>query len=162
MKPHPRIRKTIKWGGAAVTVLLVAASIGSGWYEMCFMGKGWWVFVGSGRIGYHRTSDSWVAAPSVASLDYPFPTNEGLTLSRLAYPRFYWQTNVGSGIAARWVAVPMWPLCLLALGAAGFAWRLDTLARRRTRLNLCPKCTYDRTGLAANARCPECGTLPKP
>ena len=31
MKPHPRIRKTIKWGGAAVTVLLVVVWIGSGW-----------------------------------------------------------------------------------------------------------------------------------
>jgi len=29
MKPHPRIRKTIKWGGAAVTVLLVVAWVGS-------------------------------------------------------------------------------------------------------------------------------------
>ena len=32
MKPHPRIRKTIKWGGAAVTVLLVVVWIGSGWW----------------------------------------------------------------------------------------------------------------------------------
>ena len=31
MKPHPRIRKTIKWGGAAATVLLVVVWIGSGW-----------------------------------------------------------------------------------------------------------------------------------
>lgn len=30
MKPHPRIRKTIKWGGAAVTVLLVVVWIWDG------------------------------------------------------------------------------------------------------------------------------------
>jgi hypothetical protein len=29
VKPHPRIRKTIKWGGAAVTVLLAVVWIGS-------------------------------------------------------------------------------------------------------------------------------------
>src|SRR4051812_37657088 len=33
MKPHPRIRKTIKWGGAVLTVLLVALWIGSGWWS---------------------------------------------------------------------------------------------------------------------------------
>ena len=32
MKPHPRIRKTIKWGGAVVTVLLVVVWIASGWW----------------------------------------------------------------------------------------------------------------------------------
>ena len=31
MKSHPRIRKAIKWGGAAVTVLLVVVWIGSAW-----------------------------------------------------------------------------------------------------------------------------------
>ena len=30
MKPHARIRKTVKWGGAAMTVLLVVVWIGSG------------------------------------------------------------------------------------------------------------------------------------
>ncbi len=40
------------------------------------------------------------------------------------------------------------------------AWRFDTLARRRASLNLCPKCNYDRTGLAVGAVCPECGRLP--
>src|SRR5438045_122692 len=32
MKPHPRIRKAIKWGGAAVTVFFVVVWIGSGWW----------------------------------------------------------------------------------------------------------------------------------
>ena len=31
MKPHPKLRKTIKWGGAVVTVLLVVVWVGSGW-----------------------------------------------------------------------------------------------------------------------------------
>src|SRR5437762_2158764 len=32
MKPYPRIRKTVKWGGAAVTVLLLVVWIGSAWW----------------------------------------------------------------------------------------------------------------------------------
>ena len=31
MKPHPRVRKTIKWGGAVVTVVLLVVWIGTGW-----------------------------------------------------------------------------------------------------------------------------------
>ncbi|HVU64865.1 MAG TPA: hypothetical protein VHC70_12870, partial [Phycisphaerales bacterium] len=51
---------------------------------------------------------------------------------------------------------------MLALLATTTAWRLDTLARRRARrgVNLCPKCGYDRAGIAGDAKCPECGALP--
>jgi hypothetical protein len=36
MRPHPRIRKTIKWGGATVTLLLVVLWIGSNWWAFQF------------------------------------------------------------------------------------------------------------------------------
>jgi len=35
--------------------------------------------------------------------------------------------------------------------------RLDMLARRRARIGCCPKCNYDRAGLAPGSVCPECG-----
>jgi rubrerythrin len=44
--------------------------------------------------------------------------------------------------------------------ATGVAWRLDVLARRRDRLNLCPRCNYDRAGIGKDAVCPECGAPP--
>ena len=54
----------------------------------------------------------------------------------------------------------LWPIALCALGVTAFARYLDTLARRRARIGFCPKCNYDRTGLAAGAVCPECGSAP--
>src|SRR4051812_29229868 len=36
MQPHPRIRKTIKWDGLVLTVLLVGAWIGSGWWNVAW------------------------------------------------------------------------------------------------------------------------------
>jgi hypothetical protein len=56
--------------------------------------------------------------------------------------------------------LPLWFLPLVTLLPTVLAWRLDTLAHRRARLNLCPTCNYNRTGLAPRAICPECGTAP--
>jgi len=47
---------------------------------------------------------------------------------------------------------------LLSAAITAVAWRLDTLARRRADRTHCPRCRYDRSGLAAGAVCPECGT----
>jgi rubrerythrin len=42
------------------------------------------------------------------------------------------------------------------------AWRIENIVRRRMRRDLCPRCGYDRRGLAADAKCPECGSVPSP
>ncbi|HMN39846.1 MAG TPA: hypothetical protein PKE29_03310 [Phycisphaerales bacterium] len=54
--------------------------------------------------------------------------------------------------------MPLWAPMLIAVAFSAAAWRFDILARRRERLNLCPKCNYDRVGLSPGAVCPECGT----
>jgi len=59
-----------------------------------------------------------------------------------------------------WLTVPLWMPALGTLLGSAAAWRLDALARRRARLNLCPKCNYDRAGIAGDAKCPECGAMP--
>ena len=55
---------------------------------------------------------------------------------------------------------PLWSPLLVTLLITGVAWRVDALARRRAGLDLCPKCRYDRAGLATGAVCPECGRAP--
>jgi hypothetical protein len=145
MKPHPRIRKTIKWGGAAVTLLLVVVWIGSGWWAidkntrfMTFSvvgGEGvflWYPFdyqlPKEWQVRYRKPGPSWNGAGT-------------------------WDTKSDSWV----IAIPLWIPALGSLAIGMIAWRLDTLARRRARLNLCPKCNYDRAGIAADAVCPECG-----
>jgi hypothetical protein len=56
-----------------------------------------------------------------------------------------------------WAIVPLWMPALFALSISLAALGLDLLARRRARLNLCPRCNYDRAGIAGDAKCPECG-----
>ncbi len=51
MKPHPRIRKTVKWGGAVVTVLLAAMWIGSIWWGVSWTwSKSGWVVLAAGKL----------------------------------------------------------------------------------------------------------------
>ncbi|HMN40561.1 MAG TPA: hypothetical protein PKE29_06910 [Phycisphaerales bacterium] len=58
------------------------------------------------------------------------------------------------------LTMPLWAPAVGILFITAIAWRLDTLARRRVRAHLCPKCRYDRAGLAMGVACPECGSQP--
>ncbi len=146
MKPHPRIRKTVKWGGAVVSVLLVVVWIGSGWkYVGWASERGAMVGIGDGYLALGRLGTTYDAGPP------------GWRTGPNTDPFGWWFRWVNG--APDWaVGVPLWVLLIPMFIAALIAWRLDTLAHRRARLNLCPKCNYDRTGLAPGAICPECGT----
>jgi hypothetical protein len=58
--------------------------------------------------------------------------------------------------------VPLWrPTLMVGVPAAALwlleAFALDGAEIRRRKRGRCPKCGYDRRGIAAEARCPECG-----
>jgi hypothetical protein len=154
MRPHPRIRKTIKWGGAAVTLLLVVVWMVSGWWSAAWAsdgGRG--VAVATGYVVFFHT-------PPIPHRNFylvPIPSN--------APYRWAWLPILKANTQKWQLYLPLWPAILLATPITFAAWRLDGLARRqaRARLNLCPKCGYDRAGLvggAAGAKCPECGASP--
>jgi hypothetical protein len=144
MKPHPRIRKTIKWGGAVVTVLLLVAWVGSGWWVCARSGSHSILAVAAGDFEVH----AWAGAPAPATERWIF----GELGSRPRWSGgFTWVKN---GIEAH---LPLW-IPLIACGATTVvAFRFDALARHRARQNLCPNCNYDRAGIAGDAKCPECG-----
>jgi len=71
-----------------------------------------------------------------------------------------WLFGWGRYPAGGYLDVPLWFPLILAILPTAFAWRLDTLARRRARVGLCAHCHYDRRGLVAGVVCPECGGGP--
>ena len=148
MKPHPKLRKTIKWGGAALTMLLVAVGIGSGWWTVSWIGRSG-IHVGAiyGRLIVRGTNrGSFGGSPGTGWYG-------GYMESQLGW-WFDWRTTPRG-----WsVEAPFWLPSVISLLVTAVAWRLDTLARRRARLNLCPKCNYDRAGITGDAKCPECGS----
>jgi ssDNA-binding Zn-finger/Zn-ribbon topoisomerase 1 len=175
MKPHPtprRIRKAIKWGkygGAAVTVLLVVM----------------WIASGRVRVVWAPTMSGWRAQIRDGACMVGDYAEFGLRMVEEERPRggvipawgwcgtviqsrWSWQLRPQwgeqhpfDGVKSLWV-VPLWiPLLVIALAAAA-VWSYDfSRARRCARLNRCPKCNYDRAGLGIGAVCPECGDRPK-
>jgi hypothetical protein len=119
------VRKTVKWGGAGLTVLLVVVWIGSWWASY----PGW---------------PLWPSGPVVL--------RKGWLL--VIYP-----LNPGPWEDVRWVdrTIPLWLPSVLSLLATAAAWRADLKRIRRARAGLCGSCGYDRAGLPAHGRCPECG-----
>ena len=146
MKPWPKTRKTIKWGGAVLGVLLAVVWIGSGWWEVRWWGQnGSVISVGQGRFEFgvgvllpnRYRGGNWHLGPE----EYPFR----------------WWFDWGQNSLGWWFEVPIWFPALISLALAATAFRLDTLARRRGRPGVCKACGYDLVGLAAGAVCPECG-----
>ncbi len=73
-------------------------------------------------------------------------------------PYLLWRFNWGAPLND--FETPIWILVVLTAMPTASAWRLDTLARRRARIDQCPKCNYDRRGIAAGVPSPECGAPP--
>jgi hypothetical protein len=156
MNPHPRIRKTIKWGGAAVTLLLLAAWLASGgWTTDWLSPSGRDIGIGRGQIWSIQ-----YVPPSPARPGTPSGTGRFARVVDGMTGRSTFDLALGGGRGWESLILPLWPFVAAALLITIAAWRADALARRRERTHLCPNCGYDRTGLVANVVCPECGKLP--
>ena len=154
----------MKWGGTSLTLLFLVAWIGS-----CVWWFGWFspgdgsVFVGQGRLTVlyfdHVIGDL-----------FPAENMQGLPPRRASATMFGRADYIQMNVHLEWfrgpvrqpaLCIPLWiPFVAFAIITAG-VWRLDTLARRRARVGKCLTCGYDRTGLASDVVCPECGTLSK-
>ena len=145
MKPHPRIRKTIKWGGLVMTTLF-----GGVWIASLVVRPIAWET-------RHGLSFSLGGGCEIVQYWPGSSRKPGLFFPRPFGPTFWFETNEVLG-QITWF-VPGWFPFTACLVATVVARKLDAVARR-SRLNLCPKCNYDRTGLAAGAVCPECGAAP--
>lgn len=60
-------------------------------------------------------------------------------------------------LGSSWAFVPLWALLAASVLAMGWAYS-PNLWKRIVRTHCCPRCGYDRKGLAIGVPCPECGT----
>lgn len=81
---------------------------------------------------------------------------------RRRYPvPWAWTSKLGHSPSSA-LAIALWlPLAAFALPALVLWWP-HVRAIGRAKPGHCPRCGYDRAGLAAGAKCPECGTVAAP
>ena len=73
-----------------------------------------------------------------------------------------WALQTRKTRSARWQPIAM-GVAAAALVSGGTVWAMNRYRASKYRPPwCCQQCGYDRTGLAADAKCPECGTLAKP
>ncbi len=144
-----RVRKTVKWGGAGLTVLLLVVWIGSGWfYVTCGLQS-------RDELGLAYGGNSYSPAMGITHV-----VDNGWRYGPLRSPEIFWEINWSAVWPDPYFSVPLWPAVLLSLLATAAAWRADLKYLRRVREGACAGCGYDRAGLAAGAVCPECGAAP--
>jgi hypothetical protein len=157
MRPHPRIRKTVKWGGAAVTFLLLVAWIGSEFrlVELYQPRCRWYVILLKGALSF----EFYVSThPDATERWCSWQVPRLHVIEQSGRGAWWWSSSLRDEF--RIVYVPLWmPVGACVIGAFP-AWLLDARAKRRLRKGLCPRCNYDRAGIAEEAVCPECGSFP--
>jgi hypothetical protein len=158
MRRWPRLRKVTKWAGVVVCAVIVTA------FGMCL-----------NRTVAHCRSDPGATIGL---------RRREVWLSGGVFSYYYHHDTVGSDEWGGWIAkpmpwgvnwspqldwksgrihvgVPLWvPFLLVAIPTA-LLWRRDHVTTKRAGGGRCPKCGYDRAGLAATNPCPECGTTPR-
>jgi hypothetical protein len=161
------IYRGTRWACTLLAAALVVMLVGSRWWAVRFT---WY-----NRSGVAR--DARVAAgTAVVGVWLPNVSPKG---GLVLEPCTYWHTGWGfpkfSWAMAPWTCgflsyfrpttgtfygvTLLYPVLLTGVPAAAL-WRRDIRERRRARAGSCLACGYDRRGLAADAKCPECGAVP--
>ena len=154
MRPHPRIRKTIKWGGLCVAGVMVVVMVCSAWKGS---GPYWTTSNGQHVVSIYQGELVYWGLPLPPSGKVLSP-KFGWDHWAISRPRIVWWFVQERPTLETVVEVPLWMPIVVTLLASAVASRLDLLAARRARVGMCPKCSYPRTGLAPSSPCPECGS----
>lgn len=153
----PMFRRTVKWGGAALCLGLIALWVASAWLYVGYIGysAGLAVFAGQVEVSYETGSGG-------LPFNYAGRIGWHVVLSREVQFRlgfeYFAPLPPSAAQATRAVCyIPVWSLALLTLMPTSIAWWRDRAARKALR-GRC-ECGYARAGLPPGAPCPECGSV---
>ncbi len=160
MRPHPQIRKMVKWGGvvlaAAATWQLFQSARHARFLTWSRPGEASFLWSSQGALSYTTVPQPGPVVTGAAGSRWA-PDGWGWGSYPIKTPSTVWRPVYRIAPGDTCIQLPLWILTSVGMLASATAWRLDTLARRRAKIGACPGCSYDRTGLAATAPCPECG-----
>ncbi len=142
MAQQRRVRRVLKWLGAAVCLLILTAGLLSAFLELQVESARVQVVLLAGNVTV-VVFPSWVT-PSQSFEFKASPMTEGSNGFV-----FLWPQRAQSRLEE--TIIPLWFLLAFAGIATGILWRCD-----RFPPGHCPRCGYDLTG-NVTGRCPECG-----
>lgn len=143
----PRFHRAITLGGlvgAAALMLACAASLR--WTVIAAYGR-WVLQLRSGAL--------------VWGTGGPIGEGRGVAIRRTPTAGLvvWWPAQSLDTVEGTLYYFPLWLPAAAALAPFAVAWPSEARAHRRIRAGRCPRCGYDRAGLALGATCPECGTV---
>lgn len=136
------LRTWAKWACTSAAIAVVAGAVGSTWINVTWVSSDGTMTVELGT--------GWII---LEMHEYPVPFR-GLAVGLFDKPDYRFGYIHMAALPA-WF-VPVWPLVLISAASAGVLWWTD----RGSPSHQCKTCNYDRRGLAADCKCPECGTIP--
>jgi hypothetical protein len=158
MRRRARLREVARWAGACACVVMLGVMVLTCWRVwLCGVTPRLMVSFEHGRMEVRTAehdSQGQYWNPLIRGHIIGGIAPSGLKWLRWEFESYYDQYG-------RVVCIPLWaPALVLAIPTA-ILWRRDHMLTKRARAGRCPKCGYDRAGLAATIPCPECGTTPK-
>lgn len=142
------LARTVRWICSVGSLLTAIAWIGTAHqaFDWCSGSQpSVSVCLAAGRLGVtvlkpHRLPGGWSHYHSLGLLMLPTVKSDG---------------------RSTYVFIPLWIPLIPLLGSAVILWSRQIVAARSIVGPPCKSCGYDRAGLPADAKCPECGTASK-
>lgn len=151
MRQSRKQRAFIKFGGAALSVLLLAIWVASAWWEVHYQNL---------RMGFSITNGAAVYREHVPNTTAVLIEGPWKLEAQRADSWLHWWFSFRAWWSGIYIIAPIWPFAVVMSVRTAIPWWQDARLARRARIGLCGNCRYDRRGLPADAVCPECGTKP--
>lgn len=149
MRSLPKLRGSLKWFGAAASLLLLSLWLMSLWKIIY-----WWD--GSGSNATITRGYLGIVYGQHIPLSNIFNSSHW-TISQSPPVPSVWSFNLS--IANRFLIIPLWAPFILSFMFTLLAWQRDRALSLRARQRVCPHCNYNLSGLPPTAKCPECGSI---
>lgn len=156
MRTTPKLRRNMKIAGLTLSLLLAALWIGSEWFQVeCLRGPDVTI--------YRVTKGVFCIFHTTMDLGPPYYNPTGLSFDKrddmFIIPSFIWKFHFNSSPTTSVLMIPLWSPLFIVVACTGLIWWRDRVMTRWEISGCCKKCGYDRRGLDATTKCPECGEL---
>ena len=149
------IARAARWGLTGLTAAVIGAWVMSRWWNIQLQhGGDRYVSLHSGAVWFGtvppRRGERVRLKPGLYATKLDSGTHTGMV----------WSVQRFNVMGYPLVAIPTWPAAVVLLSTAALVMKNPVRAALRRRRGACLACGYDRRGLAPQAPCPECGTVP--